>query len=171
MAFSIGQNFFNDLLKSSDKTTINSDNAINETYLKQKRLNDFWVNNDIPVLLKSKKFSGMKDFNGESEPLGGHINWSRDGARNAPGSCKNGCCSEYPFWGSTNNNIVKNKENKENKENFIETNLNNKEYLTETSNNNDTLQGTIPWIVIIILILLMLFFTFIVNVKGKNTYT
>ena len=51
MTFSVGQNFFNDLLQSSDKRTHNDKKAIEQTYLKQKRLNDFWVNNDIPVLV------------------------------------------------------------------------------------------------------------------------
>ena len=114
MTFSIGQNFFNDLLESSDKRTHNDQKAIEQTYLKQKRLNDFWVNNDIPVLLKSKEFGGMVDLLGKPEPLGGHINWQRCGARNAPGSCIHGCPDEYPFWGTTKENKEDKKENFEN---------------------------------------------------------
>ena len=98
MVFSIGQNFFKDLLKSSDKVTHNDQTATEQTYLKQKRLNDYWVNNDLPVLLKSKKYGGITDLLGESEPLGGHINLHMRGARNAPGIHDNGCPSEYPFW-------------------------------------------------------------------------
>ena len=114
MTFSIGQNFFNDLLESSDKRTHNDQKAIEQTYLKQKRLNDFWVNNDIPVLLNSKEFGGMHDLFGKPEPLGGHINWFRCGARNAPGSCIHGCPNEYPFWGTTKENKQDQKENFEN---------------------------------------------------------
>jgi len=121
MTFSIGQNFFKNLLESSDKRTHNDKKAIEQTYLKQKRLNDFWVHNDIPVLLKSKEFGGMVDLVGNSEPLGGHINWQRCGARNAPGSCIHGCPDEYPFWGTTkeNNSEIK-KDKKENFENVNE---------------------------------------------------
>ena len=120
MTFSIGQNFFNDLLESSDKRTNNDQKAIEQTYLKQKRLNDFWVNNDIPVLLKSKEFGGMVDLLGKPEPLGGHINNLRCGARNAPGSCVNGCPDEYPFWGTTKENKLDKKENLENVNEAIE---------------------------------------------------
>jgi hypothetical protein len=119
MTFSIGQNFFNDLLQSSEKTTHNDEKAIEQTYQKQIRLNDFWVNNGIPVLLKSKEYSGMVDLLGKQEPSGGQINWQRCGARNAPGSCVNGCPDEYAFWGSTNDISKKTdmlkKENFENK--------------------------------------------------------
>jgi len=121
MTFSIGQNFFNDLLESSDKRTHNDQKAIEQTYLLQKRLNDFWVNNDIPVLLKSKEFGGMVDLLDNPEPLGGHINWQRCGARNAPGSCKHGCPDEYQFWGTTKENKSEIKiDKKENFENINE---------------------------------------------------
>lgn len=120
MTFSIGQNFFNDLLESSDKITNNDQKAISLTYEKQKRLNDFWVNNDIPVLLKSKEFGGMVDLLGKPEPLGGHINNLICGARNAPGSCINGCPDEYPFWGTTKENKQDQKENFENINEAIE---------------------------------------------------
>lgn len=130
MTFSIGQNFFNDLLESSDKTTHNDQKAIEQTYLLQKRLNDFWVNNDIPVLLKSKEFGGMVDLLGNAEPSGGHINWQRCGARNAPGSCKYGCPDEYAFWGTPKENKPQDKKQDKKqdkphkKENFE--NINNK---------------------------------------------
>ena len=55
----------------------------------------------------------MVDLLGNKEPLGGHINPLRCGARNAPGSCVNGCPNEYLFWGTPNDNKPKNKpENK-----------------------------------------------------------
>ena len=120
MTFSVGQNFFNDLLQSSDERTHNDQKAIEQTYLKQKRLNDFWVNNDIPVLLKSKEFGGMVDLFGNAEPLGGHINWLRCGARNAPGLGKYCCPDEYPFWGTTTETKPEKKENFENTNKIVE---------------------------------------------------
>jgi hypothetical protein len=119
MTFSIGQNFFNDLLKSSDKRTHNDQKAIEQTAQLQQRLNDFWKNNNKPVLLKSKKVSGMRDLLGNSEPLGGHINWQLCGITNLPHSCKDGCPDEYPFWGTTE---VKKEININQKENFEEIN-------------------------------------------------
>lgn len=166
MTFSIGQNFFKDLLESSDKTVNNDKKAIELTYLKQKRLNDFWANNDIPVLLKSKEFGGMVDLLGNSEPLGGHINFQRCGTRNAPGSCVNGCPNEYDFWGiskdnkpeikteikkpKNNNNIV---EQPNVVENFtIDDIIDKKEYFSENTSN------TIVIILIIVIVLLIVGF-------------
>jgi hypothetical protein len=120
MTFSIGQNFFNDLLESSDKRTHNDQKAIELTYLLEKRLCNFWKNNDKPVLLKSKEFSGMKNLLGEPVPLGGEINWQECGIDNAPGSCKHGCSDEYPFWGSVKENEIDKKENFENINNIVE---------------------------------------------------
>ena len=104
MAFSIGQNFFNDLLTSSGKQVShhNSEEAIKLTYEKQKRLNNFFANNSLPVLLQSQKYSGMRDLEGKKEPLGGHINYLRNGIRNAPGTLA--CSRDYLFWGTTKSN-------------------------------------------------------------------
>ena len=121
MTFSIGQNFFNDLLKSADNRTRNDQKAIKQTYDLQQRLNDYWKNNDKPVLLKSKELGGMTDLLGYSEPLGGHINWQRCGITNEPGSCVNGCPDEYQFWETTKENKKEIKKEKK-KENFEEIN-------------------------------------------------
>ena len=163
MTFSIGQNFFNNLLESSDNTNFNDKKAIEQTYLKQKRLNDFWVNNDIPVLLKSQKFGGMVDLLGNKEPLGGHINLLRCGTRNAPGSCINGCPDEYPFWGET-------KETKQDKEENLE-NINQVveqpkiiEKFTVIDQKENFMSGNtsmIVWIVIIVVLLLLGFGVFL----------
>lgn len=117
MTFSIGQNFYKDLLESSDKRTQNGQMAIIQTVELQQRLNDFWKNNDKPVLLNSQKYAGMTNVVGDSEPLGGSINWTLCGIKNVPGSCKDGCPYEYPFWGTT---VGKNPEKKENFENINE---------------------------------------------------
>ena len=161
MTFSIGQNFFNELLESSDKITHNDKKAIEQTYLKQKRLNDFWVNNDIPVLLKSREFGGMVDLLGKPEPLGGDINWQRCGARNALGSCIHGCPDEYPFWGTTKENKEDKKENK--KENFENINkaveqpeIIEKFTVDEVIGHKENFSGTtsmILWIVLIVVLL------------------
>jgi len=171
MTFSIGQNFFNDLLESSDKRTHNDQKAIEQTYLKQKRLNDFWVNNDIPVLLKSKEFGGMHDMFGKPEPLGGHINWLRCGARNAPGSCIHGCPDEYPFWGTTKENKQDQKENFENINEAVEQpEIIEKFTVDDVIGQKENFSGTtsmILWIVLIVVLVLglggYLFFT-----RNKN---
>ena len=171
MTFSIGQNFFNDLLESSDKRTHNDQKAIEQTYLKQKRLNDFWVNNDIPVLLKSKEFGGMVDLLGNTEPLGGHINWLRCGARNAPHSCENGCPDEYLFWGTTKENKQDHKENFENINEAVEQpEIIEKFTVNDVIGQKENFSGTtsmILWIILIVVLVLglggYLFFT-----RNKN---
>lgn len=167
MTFSIGQNFFNDLLESSDKRTHNDQNAISLTYEKQKRLNNFWINNDIPVLLKSKQFAGMVDLLGNTEPLGGHINLQRCGARNAPGTCKHGCPDEYPFWGTTKENNSDKKENFENINEAVEQpEIIEKFTVDEVIGHKENFSGStsmILWIVLIVVLVLglggILFFT------------
>ena len=57
-AHSIGQDFYNDLLNYTNKNTSNDNNSIETSYELQKRLAYFWKHNDLPVLLKSQKFSG-----------------------------------------------------------------------------------------------------------------
>ena len=122
MTFSIGQNFFNELLESGNKIAHNNDKkSLSVTYELQKRMATYWKNNDKPVLLKSKQHSGMTDLLGHSEPLGGSINWQRCGTDNAVGSCIHGCPDEYPFWGTTKENKIENeKDKKENFENINE---------------------------------------------------
>lgn len=87
-AHSIGQDFFKDLLHyTDDKFKGNDNKSIKTNYELQKRLSNFWKNNDKPVLLKSEKYSGeVSLFNNKPEPLGGPINWN------------NNCTDEFPFW-------------------------------------------------------------------------
>ena len=168
MTFSIGQNFFKNLLESSNKSTNDIDKkSIKETYQLQKRLQDFFVNNDIPVLLKSQKYSGMKDLLGESEPLGGHINFKRCGARNAPGSCIDGFPDEYNFWG----NIISKQDNSKDKKHHYS-----KDEIVENFNNiveqpklienfsivdhKENFNGNNMSIIIIIIIILIILITF-----------
>lgn len=169
MTFSIGQNFFNDLLESSDKTNYDDKKAIEQTYLKQKRLNDFWVNNDIPVLLKSQEFGGMVDLLGNKEPLGGHINLLRCGTRNAPDSCVNGCPDEYPFWKETKQNKKENINETIEEPKIIENFT-----IDEIIGNKENFSGTtsmILWIVLIVVLLLGLggYLFFIRNKNIKVT--
>ena len=170
MTFSIGQNFFNDLLESSDKRTHNDQKAIEQTYLKQKRLNDFWVNNDIPVLLKSKEFGGMVDLLGNAEPLGGHINWLRCGARNAPGSCKYGCPDEYAFWGTTKENKEDKKENFENINEAVEQpEIIEKFTVDEVIGHKENFSGTTTILCIVLIVVLVLGIGgFLFFIRNKN---
>ena len=119
-AFSTGQNFNNELLHYSDKVTDSDEKSLETTYKLQQRLTQFYKNNPGPTLLKSKKFSGMVDLMGNTEPLGGHINPLRNGTDNAPGT---GLFSdEFPFWKLANGkNEQKNAQKNEQKENFQST--------------------------------------------------
>jgi len=171
MTFSIGQNFFNDLLESSDKRTHNDQKAIEQTYQLQLRLDRFWKNNDKPVLLKSKQHSGMTDLLGNSEPLGGGINWQRCGIDNAPGSCINGCPDEYAFWGTTKENKEDKKENFENINEAVEQpEIIEKFTVDDVIGHKENFSGTtsmILWVVLIVVLVLglggFLFFT-----RNKN---
>jgi len=157
MTFSIGQNFFNDLLESSDKRTHNDQKAISLTYEKQRRLNDYWVNNDKIVLLKSKQFSGMPDLQGNAEPLGGSINWQLCGARNAPGSCINGCPDEYPFWGTIKENKEDKKENFENINEAVEQpEIIEKFTVDEVIGHKENFSGSTSMILIVLIVVLVL---------------
>ena len=173
MAFSYGDNFFNDLLKKSDKIVekdhLSSNDSIKIAYDLQTRLANFWVNNNKPVLMKSQKYSGMNDSNGNATPLGGPINWLEGGARNAPSSVHNGCPNEFPFWGHLpkHNKHQENKEYKEHEDNKIEhftdngtdngtENFINKENFDE----KDTLliSGIVVVVILILLMLVMFYF-------------
>lgn len=163
MTFSYGNNFFDDLLNYSDKTTKDDDKSLKQTYELQQRLNNFWANNSLPTLLKSQKFSGETDITGkEKSPLGGSINPLRPGIRNAPGTPA--CSDEFDFWNlndkkhhkkEENNQedfeIVNNETNTETKENFTNQNI---EYMSNIS---------VPlyvWIIIILVVLLVLILVF-----------
>lgn len=177
MTFSIGQNFFKDLLESSNKRTdYNDKKSITHSYQLVKRLQDFYVNNNMPILLKSEKYSGMKDLLGETEPLGGHINFRRCGARNAPGSCIDGFPDEYNFWG----NIISKQENSKDKKKQDNSN----EKINENFNNiieqpklienfsivdhKENFDGNNKVIIIIIIIILIILITFFIYFKHKS---
>ena len=171
MTFSIGQNFFNDLLESSDKRTHNDQKAIEQTYQLQLRLDRFWKNNDIPLLLQSQKNGGSIDLFGNKEPLGGGINWQRCGIDNAPGSCINGCPDEYPFWGTTKENKEDKKENFENINEPVEQpEIIEKFTVDEVIGHKENFSGTtsmILWIVLIVVLVLGLG-GFLFFMKNKN---
>ena len=112
----------------------------------------------------------MVDLLGNTEPLGGHINLQRCGARNAPGTCKHGCPDEYPFWGTTKEN------NSDKKENFENINVVEQPEIIEKFTVNDVIghkenfmsgnMSIIVWVVLIIVLLGLggfLFFT-----RNKN---
>ena len=169
MTFSIGQNFFNDLLESSDKRTHNDQKAIEQTYHLQQRLDRFWKNNDIPVLLKSKQFSGMPDLQGNAEPLGGSINWQLCGIDNAPGSCINGCPDEYPFWGTTKENKKDQKENFENINEAVEQpEIIEKFTVMDKKENFSGTTSMTLWIVLIVVLVLLCLGGFLFFTRNKN---
>ena len=105
MAFSIGQNFFNDLLDYSNNGQ-SSDNMDTVVAL-QARLSQFYKNNPGQVLTKSMKFSGEENSLGEKVPLGGQIIYSKSNIGNAQGS--NFYSKEFDFW---NCEMGKDSENK-----------------------------------------------------------
>jgi hypothetical protein len=163
-AFSTGQNFNNELLHYSDKVSDSDEKSLETTYKLQQRLTQFYKNNTGPTLLKSKKFSGMVDLMGNTEPLGGHINPLRNGTDNAPGT---GLFSdEFPFWKLANGkneqkNEQKNAQNAENNKNTSTENFVNEtlpvtqEHFTQSPPSTDNV-NTIICILITILILLFL---------------
>lgn len=169
MTFSIGQNFFNDLLESSDKRTHNDQKAIEQTYHLQQRLDRFWKNNDIPVLLKSKQFSGMPDLQGNAEPLGGSINWQLCGIDNAPGSCINGCPDEYPFWGTTKENKQDQKEKFENINEAVEQpEIIEKFTVMDKKENFSGTTSMTLWIVLFVVVLVLGLSGFLFFTRNKN---
>jgi len=130
-AHSIGQDFQNDLLHYTNTISSNDDNSIEISYELQKRLADYWKNNNLPVLLKSQKFSGEVSLNNKPEPLGGPINWNAES-----------CTDEFPFWslGKKSNNENKNKNKNENK-NEINKQLNNTYHSNHDNRDNHDNQG------------------------------
>lgn len=116
-AFSTGQNFNNELLHYSNKVTDSDEKSLETTYKLQQRLTQFYKNNPGPTLLKSKKYSGIVNSMGNTEPLGGELKPIRNGTDNAPGT---GLFSdEFPFWKLSNGkNEQKNAQKNEQKETF-----------------------------------------------------
>ena len=80
MPYSIGQRFWEDILQYSTETAQSGEKAIKDAYQLQVRLNNINANNSLAILLASQEYSGL------NEPLGGPINWSKNGIRNTPGS-------------------------------------------------------------------------------------
>ena len=166
-AFSVGQNFFNTLLDYSDKNTDNDNQAIQQAYQLQKRLDNIWANNNKPVLMHSKKFSGIVNNDGNSEPLGGVIDWNECGSRNLQ-NCENGCPDEFSFWGFTKDTPVPNTIKPVDESEIVEKFTNESEDTKEkfTIDNKENLDGNttriIFWVLlpIGILIFLLLIFGF-----------
>lgn len=158
-AFSTGQNFNNELLHYSDKVSNSDEKSLETTYKLQQRLTQFYKNNTGPTLLKSKKFSGMVDLMGNTEPLGGHINPLRNGTDNAPGT---GLFSdEFPFWKLSNGKNAQKNEQKENfqstqsTENFVNETLPvTQEHFTQSPNTDSA--GTIISVLISLLVIVFL---------------
>ena len=113
----------------------------------------------------------MHDVQGNTEPLGGHINWQRCGARNAPGSCGNGCPDEYAFWGTMKESKQDKKENYENINQAVEQpEIIEKFTVDDVIGQKENFSGStsmILWIVLIVVLVLglggFLFFT-----RNKN---
>ena len=160
-AHSIGQNFFKDLLHyTNDKTQTDKD-SIQTDYELQKRLSDFWKNNDKPTLLKSQKYSGEVLLN-KAVPLGGPLNLSEE------------CQDEFPYWSiggnQTNSDIINENENEnendnENDNSDINNNVNEntKEHFTQNiygvkENFNGNTTTVIIVVILIILLLSIMFF-------------
>ena len=159
-AHSIGQDFFKDLLHYTNDKTQTDQASIQTDYELQKRLSDFWKNNDKPTLLKSQKYSGEVLLN-KTVPLGGPINFS------------DGCLTEFPYWSIGNKqsnpeqaNIINddgndNDNNNDNDNEYINT----KEHFTQNiANIKENFNGNTNIVVIVvILIILLLFVMFFVR--------
>ena len=177
-AHSKGQDFNNDLLHYTNCNTVNNDNTLNDeksiktAYELQKRLANFWKNNQLSVLLKSQKYSGEVSYNNEPEPLGGPINSSEEG-------------EEFPFWEleskSSNTNEDKNEDtnedtnedknedtnedtNEEDKKNNV-TNNNVKEKFSPLDVKEEFNGGTIVAIIGVILLIIAVIVTQFINFK------
>lgn len=123
-AHSIGQDFQNDLLHYTNNISSNDKNSIETAYELQKRLAFFWKNNDLPVLLKSQKFSGGGALNNKPEPLGGPINlYYEDNT------------DEFPFWSLGNKSNKSNNTNKNEHEDKLKNKPEDKDDLNEEINN------------------------------------
>ena len=162
-AHSIGQDFFKDLLHYTNEHTPTDKSSIHINYELQKRLSELNVNNDLPTLLKSKKYSGEVSLTGHKEPLGGPISHKYDK-----------CTDEFPFWslratpdGKKDPNMIAVDDNKHN-ENNNDSNDNNdsddsnvhkehftQEYFTSKENFDGSNTGTIFIVIVAIIILLL----------------
>lgn len=100
MAYSIGENFFKDMLKNTG-----NGNSNDTAYQLQARLGIYFKNNGGSTLLKSQKYSGQVGLKGENEPLGGPINLRVSGSGNAPGTPF--LSQEFPFWDCNKNEVKK----------------------------------------------------------------
>ena len=147
-SFSIGQNFFKDLLQYSDKH-VKENEQISTTVALQARAASYFKNNTYPTLRKSQQYSGMVDNEGKN-PLGGKIDYKLSGTNNIPSI---GICSdEFDFWGK--NTVPKPKLHKnvnfthDIKENFGNNLVNIKENF---GNETDM------WWIILIIVLVILF--------------
>ena len=167
MAF-FGQNYFKDLLHYSDEHTLNDNAAIEQNYQLQRRLTDFFANNDKVQLLKSQKYSGEVNLLGDKSPLGGPIDWNLNGIRNVPNLNDNGCPPEFPFWNfkKENNENTKNSAKSQQpkkplnaantpkpiqQKNLVNT-------FNDNNSNNNNKKNNRWWIILIIVVPILIFF-------------
>lgn len=162
-----GQNYFKDLLHYSDDHTLNDNAAIEQNYQLQRRLTDFFANNDKVQLLKSQKYSGEVNLLGDKSPLGGPINWNLNGIRNVPNLNDHGCPSEFLFWNfkKENNEDTKNSAksqqqkplNAVNKPKPIQQKNLVNTFTDNNSNNNSNKKNNLWFIILIIVVPILIF--------------
>jgi hypothetical protein len=162
---SFGQNYFKDLLNYSDNKTENDTKAIKQNYQLQRRLTDYFANNDKVQLLKSQKFSGEVNLNGDKTPLGGPIDWNLSGIRNVPSN--KGCTEEFPFWSFNNKEGNKQKLNKvvtskpiEEQKKSVENFTNNEKFTVFNQKEHFEWKQDWTWIIITLIVALILFLIF-----------
>ena len=119
MVFSLGQDFYGNLLNFSTENTDNDQDAIKQNLNLQLRLSNFYRNNQFQTLYNSQLYSGEKTYLGQPAALGGPINPNVGGATNIPGLGI--FADEFPFWQMnldkrtpTNPNIMKTDLSKDN---------------------------------------------------------
>ena len=119
MVFSLGQDFYGNLLNFSTENTDNDQDAIKQNFKLQLRLSDFFRNNQFQTLYNSQLYSGEKTYLDQPAALGGPINPNVGGATNIPGLGI--FADEFPFWQMnldkrtpTNPNIMKTDLSKDN---------------------------------------------------------
>jgi hypothetical protein len=129
--FSSGEQTFKNIYNYAN--TIPSDNnSLDTSYALQSRLGNYWKNNPASVLMFSKKYSGLTDFENKiAIPLGGPINYTKSNIVNRQDS--NFFSDEFDFWNLINCKDSNEKSN-ENKENFDNSNENKENF--DNSNEN-----------------------------------
>lgn len=174
MSFSIGQNFFKDMLHYTDENS-KEDHKVQNAFALQGRACEYFKNNQYPTLYKSQKFSGNVTIDGKPSALGGQINHNESGSGNVPGS---GICTpEFPFWNFTKPDKSNKKEEYKNSygDESDKFEFYNKEHFGKSVNdgNNNKKTNTEMWIIIsiIVIVLLILSYFFFIRKNKVNTFT